>query len=156
MNQLRSQAHVAQQSRREKLRVQQNPSSPQIGTQTDTSGFSNYILQQAPQSVITTEAHNQTRSRDSSRGYPGHPTHANTGDEMPMYDAGMLSSEMYNFPTGAELLGVPLKGIVLQQASSEDESNHPSAMGAVSYSSFGHSNSNFSGSKTNIVPNSGN
>lgn len=156
MNQLRSQAHVAQQSRREKLRVQQNPLSPQIGTQTDTSGFSNYILQQAPQSAITTEAHNQTRNRDSSRGYSGHPTQANTGDEMPMYDAGMLSSEMYNFPTGAELLGVPPKGIVLQQASSEDGSNRPSAMGAVSYSSFGHSNSNFSGSKASIVPNLGN
>eukprot|EP01018_Ginkgo_biloba_P034446 Gb_39741 [translate_table: standard] len=147
MNQLRSQSHVAQQSRRDKLRVQHNPSSPQAGTQTDTAAFSNYILHQAPHSVITTGGQ-QTKGSDSSRGYPGHSTQANIGDEMPMYDAHMIPSEMFNFPTGAELLAVPPKGIILQQASNDDGSERPSVIGTASYPSSGHL-------KSNVNPNLG-
>ncbi|GLJ42351.1 hypothetical protein SUGI_0877060 [Cryptomeria japonica] len=143
MNQLRSQAHVAQQSRHEKLRVQNSPSSPQLGSQSDTSGYSNYILHQAP---ITSTVQQQTKNCESSRqGYQGGHS------EIPMYDGNMISSEMFNFPIEAELLGVPPKGtMVLQQAqaaSSDDGSDRPS----LPYAIFGHHpGSNLSAIKTNV------
>eukprot|EP01018_Ginkgo_biloba_P032014 Gb_15916 [translate_table: standard] len=88
----RPQAHIAQQSRREKLRIQSQNISP-----ANPSSFSNLMSHQAS------------------------PARRISGDEMPVYDTHMMFSEMFNFPTGAELLGVPAKtATVLQHPPSGD------------------------------------
>ena len=68
----------------------------------------NYILHQ--EAITATAAQQQTKNCEFSRqGYQGGHS------KISMYDSNMISIEMFNFPTEAELLGVPPKGSMVLQ-----------------------------------------
>uniref|UniRef100_A0A0D6QUC4 Homeobox domain-containing protein n=1 Tax=Araucaria cunninghamii TaxID=56994 RepID=A0A0D6QUC4_ARACU len=103
-------SHLAQRSRREKLRAQEiyNNAANQSGS------FSNLMSQQ-------------------TRRVPPHPAQAGVVDEMPgVYAAAdtQMFSEIFNFPTGVELLGVPAK----------DDNVHGSKLNATNNSNWRVSN----------------
>eukprot|EP01018_Ginkgo_biloba_P012684 Gb_36166 [translate_table: standard] len=109
MKQIYHQTHVAQQSRRNKLRIlglQQHPQTPQSGDHSEHSSSPTVELQ-SPSQQRTSE--NFEHPRENITAYPRLHRQSNIGEVQPVYYNHMLSSDNYNFSTGAELLAVPAK-----------------------------------------------
>ncbi|KAL4188572.1 hypothetical protein AMTRI_Chr08g202850 [Amborella trichopoda] len=103
MNMLRSQPHVAQQSRREKLRVQLNSSSsspPPSLSQTDTinQGMSHYMLNQSRDvNIGAIVPSDLPESCNFSRNFTGIPA-------LPLCDPNILQADMSSFASTSDAL----------------------------------------------------
>eukprot|EP01018_Ginkgo_biloba_P032676 Gb_01695 [translate_table: standard] len=97
MNLLQQQTHVAQQSRRDKLRIpgSHHPSSPQ-----------NYDHSEHSQQSVTAHL---GPSSGYLQGYSTNIGQSNIGNAIPTYASYMISSDTYNCPDGAESLALPAK-----------------------------------------------
>ncbi|CAN6471569.1 unnamed protein product [Victoria cruziana] len=105
LNQLGSsqQPHVAQQIRRDKLRIAQHVSG---SSSSPSAGIPNFVLQ----SQEVEESRNGGLSRSEFSGLPG------IGGLMPLHDPnGMISSEMINFQASADY--APVKESIIQSGS---------------------------------------
>ncbi|XP_031485415.1 BEL1-like homeodomain protein 6 [Nymphaea colorata] len=106
INQLGSsqQPHVAQQIRRDKLRIAQHISGS--SSSSPSAGIPNFVLQ----SQEVEESRNSGLSRSEFSGLPG------IGGLMPLHDPnGMISSEMINFQASADY--PPVKDSIIQSDS---------------------------------------
>ncbi|KAJ7214711.1 hypothetical protein O6H91_01G151900 [Diphasiastrum complanatum] len=119
MHHLHKQTHVAQQSRREKLRVL---GTGPLATQSDLSAGSAKVLEVSQSASGSQETRNSDQfqlSSTSLRKHDGFCHHSSVNDILPLQKTNMMTSDQYNFPTRADLLAAPSKGNSYASASGD-------------------------------------